>query len=299
MFPPPWASAPRLALPWDRDPTGQVWLPPRPRSPRPRHTNQSFAGKGWERHLLSPGGGALTASPCPVPPPRFPPCRRAGAPVPRDGRGLRWEWTPREPSPGYPGPGVMGEDPAWELSVEPGRGGASLPARGQTDRGQTPSFVPSPSAASPAQVALSQPAAPGASLGRDPAGRGPGHTSEGTRWKGDRAAPQAPGRAQRRDGGAGRRERRAGDTGSQTVLELGGSGAGAGLGLPAPRQSLTTGTCWEWDGAAAPLLAGAARGPGASLCPLPPPLLPPPLLFPFSLPSLSEVEPRGMAKQVS
>lgn len=136
----------------------------------------------------------------------------------------------------------------------------------------------------PTRAALSRPVTPEATLERDPVGRGP-------------RSPPAPGRTQCRDGGAkaagvedtGRRSRGHQDS----VRERSRSGA------QAPRSPEIT---HHWNmlgvGRGGRSAAGrAARGPGASLCALPPP---PPLLFSFfffllflfSLPSLSEVEPR-------
>lgn len=236
-----------------------------------------------------------------------------GAPVPAPagtelrcpgmGRSLRGERTPQRGFSGVPRPAGGGGGPHGRPLQSRGGRGASLLGwgktdRGQTDRGQGAVLCPFPVRSLPTKAALSQPAAPGAPLGRDPVGREPEDPSEGTRWKGDLAAP--PGSGQ--DAAPGRRCRAAGAEGSREHRESDGAGAGqergSGSQLPGSHSPLEhagsrTGRplrCWTGLPAVRALLSALFL------------LLLLffffSLLFPFSLPSLSEVEPRGMAEQV-
>lgn len=249
MLPPARTSAPRLALPRDRDPTGQGW---RPCCPRPHHTNQLFSGKSWERHPQGLGGTNRPPLPLsPILPPAGPELRCPGME-----KNLCRERSPREPSLGTAAretpPGSPAE-PRWRR-VAPGMGTDGQGTVTNSDLSRFPVPI------LPTRAALPRPATPEATLERDPVGRGP-------------RSPPAPGRTQRRDGGAGQRERRTRDSGARDTAIRCGSGARA------PRSPELT---HHWNmlgvGRGGRSAAGrAARGPGASLC-----ALPPPLLFSFS-----------------
>lgn len=228
-----------------------------PAVPGPTTQTSSFQGKA------PPGiGGHQPAVPARC---SHPASHQAGAPVPRDGEKFVSGVEPQRAFPGVLRPGRP------RLGAPQSRSGGRQDGDRRT--GQITNAVLSrfPMPILPTRAALPRPATPEATLERERVGRGP-------------LSPPVPGKTQRRDGGAGQRDRRTRDSGTGDPGIRCGSGAGAGFGLRAARRSLTTGTCWDWDGAAAPLLAGTARGPGSSLSALPPLLIFFPPYF-FSFPS--------------
>lgn len=197
--------------------------------PGPTTQTRSFqgkAGKSIPRDWGAPAGRACLLAPV------LPPA--GGAPVLRDGEKFVSGAEPQRAFPGVPGTPRLGDPKSRD-------GGRVALGWGQTDRGQMTNSVlilfPMPTL--PTRAALPRPATPEA-------------TSRGTRCGGHLAVP----RLRAGPSGFGQREQRTRDGEARDTGTRCGSGTGAGLGLRAPRRSLTTGTCWEWDGAAAPLLAG-------------------------------------------
>lgn len=166
--------------------------------------------------------------------------------VPGAGRALRWERTPQKPGvPGVPRPAGDGRRPPPGALCRAAAGASGAPGTGTDGQGND--------AVRPLSLSHPQPPQPSSPF---PASRSRGTPRETL----DGMETLRKGLGEEGNGGPlGRNPLQNGseqDAGAEGRGQRVSDGTRAGPGVPAPRQSLTTGTCWEWDGAVAPLLAG-------------------------------------------